>query len=270
LVRAGEAGSRLADSLAQLADLLERDRRLVASIQSALIYPLLLAIASIGTIILLLTYVLPQFTPIFAQAGAELPGPTRFLIAVGEFTGNFGPAVSIAILCAGLLFYRSLREPRVRMAAEEFLVKVPIAGVLIRRVQAARFTRTLGALLRNGVGLVAALEIGRDVLGNLTAMRIVDQAISKVKSGARLASALGADRFFPAQTLHLIQLGEETGKLAEMTLRAADIHDEQVHHTIQRMVSLLVPLVTILMGLVVAGIVGSLLSAMLSLNDLAL
>ena len=179
-------------------------------------------------------------------------------------------AISIALLCAFLGAYRSLREPGVRMAIERFILKVPIIGVLVRRVQAARLTRTLGTLLRNGVGLVAALGIARDVLGNLTATRIVDSAVLSVKGGGRLASALAADGFFPLQTTHLIQLGEETGKLADMTLRAADIHDDQVHQTVQRMVSLLVPFVTILMGLVVAGIVASLLAAMLSLNDLAL
>jgi len=218
----------------------------------------------------LLTYVLPQFTPIFAQAGAELPTPTRILIAVGDIVRGHGGWILVALLCIGLVAYRALHQPDIRLAVEGVLHRLPIAGLLIRRVQAARFTRTLGTLLRNGVGLVAALGIGRDVLGNLTAVRILDHAVAKVKAGERLAGALAEYRFFPAQTIHLLQIGEETGKLADMALRAADIHDEQVHHSVQRLVSLLVPIVTIVMGLVVAGIVGSLLVAMLSLNDLAL
>jgi general secretion pathway protein F len=143
-------------------------------------------------------------------------------------------------------------------------------GPLIRWVQAARLTRTLGTLLRNGVGLVPALVIARDVLGNLVAARLVDRATSEVKAGARLAASLAAGGFFPLQTIHLLRLGEETGRLGEMALRAADIHDDQVHHTVSRIVALLVPVITVVMGLVVAGIVGSLLVAMLSLNDLAL
>jgi general secretion pathway protein F len=270
LVCAGEAGGKLADSLAHLADLLERERRLVATIQSALTYPILLAIASIGTIVLLLTYVLPQFTPIFAQAGAQLPTATRILIGVGDIVRAHGGWILVGLLCVGLVTHRALSQPNARLAVEGVLHRLPIAGLLIRRVQAARFDRTLGTLLRNGVGLVAALGIGRDVLGNLTAVRIVDRAVGKVKAGERLAVALADDCFFPAQTIHLLQIGEETGKLADMALRAADIHDEQVHHSVQRLVSLLVPIVTIVMGLVVAGIVGSLLLAMLSLNDLAL
>ena len=270
LVRAGEMGGKLADALSHLADLLEREMRLEASIQSALTYPALLGLASAGTIMLLLTYVLPQFTPIFAQAGAQLPAPTRFLIGLGEVVRDDGAAILIALLCAFLLACRTLRETQVRIAVERVLLRVPIAGLLIRRVQAARLTRTLGTLLRNGVGLVAALGIGRDVLGVLVAAAIVDRAATKVRSGERLASALAEGQFFPPQTIHLIQLGEETGRLGEMALRAADIHADQVHHTVQRLVSLLVPIVTIVMGLVVAGIVGSLLLAMLSLNDLAL
>ena len=270
LVRAGEAGGKLTESLAHLADLLERESRLAATIQSALTYPILLMIASVGTIMLLLTYVLPQFTPIFEQAGAKLPTPTRLLIAVGDFVRNEGGVTLIGMLALFLVLYRALREPGARMAAERILLKLPIVGTLIRRVQAARFTRTLGTLLRNGVGLVPALGISRDVLGNLVAARLVDRAMAKVKAGSRLAAALSSEAFFPVQTIHLIQLGEETGKLAEMALRAADIHEEQAHNTVERMVALLVPFVTIVMGLVVAGIVGSLLVAMLSLNDLAL
>jgi general secretion pathway protein F len=270
LVRAGEAGGKLAEALAHLADLLERERRLAATVQSGLTYPVFLAVASLGTIILLLTYVLPNFTPIFAQAGAELPAATRILIGTGEIVRDDGIWILIALLCLALVAHRALRQPELRMTAERALLRVPVAGLLIRRVQAARLTRTLGTLLRNGVGLVIALGISRDVLGHLSARKIVDDAVGRVKSGERVATALAEHRFFPPQTIHLLQIGEETGQLAAMALRAADIHDEQVQMSVQRLVSLLVPIVTIVMGLIVAGIVGSLLVAMLSLNDLAL
>jgi general secretion pathway protein F len=270
LVRAGEAGGTLADSLAHLADVLDRERRLAASIQSALTYPILLAIASIGTIILLLTYVLPQFAPIFAQAGAQMPAATRLLIGIGDVVRTGGAWFLAGLLAVAIAIPRALRHPDMRLAAERVLLKAPVVGVLIRRVQAARLTRTLGTLLRSGVNLVLALGIARDVLGSLTAARIADRAVSKVKNGERLAIALSDGHFFPRQTIHLLHLGEETGKLAEMALRAATIHEEQVQHTLERLVALLVPAITIVMGLLVAGIVGSLLVAMLSLNDLAL
>jgi general secretion pathway protein F len=270
LVRAGETGGNLAEALSHLADLLEREVKLLASVQSALTYPALLVIAAGGTIVLLLTYVLPQFTPIFAQAGAQLPLATRILIGAGDVVQAYG-TLMLALLLAGFLgFYRALRKKEVQLATERVVLRLPIAGALVKRTQAARFTRTLGTLLRDGVGLVPALGIAHDVLANLTAAKIVENALSRVRAGARLGASLAEGGFFPPQTIHLIQLGEETGRLADMALRAADIHDEQVHHSVERMVSLLVPAVTIVMGLIVAGIVGSLLVAMLSLNDIAI
>jgi len=270
MVRAGEAGGTLAESLHRLADLLEREARLAATVQSAMTYPVLLLMAATGTIVLLLTYVLPQFAPIFAQAGAQMPWPTRALIAAGGFLRDDGAWLLIAIIALILLGHRKLQEPAAKLAWESAVLRVPLLGTLIRRAEAARLMRTLATLLRNGVGLVAALGIARDVLARVTAERLIDRAIAEVKSGARLATALSAGDFFPVHTIHLVQLGEETGKLADMAQRAADIHEEQVQHTVTRMIALLLPAVTIVMGLVVAGIVGSLVVAMLSLNDLAL
>lgn len=269
LVRAGEAGGNLAESLAHLADLLEREETLAGNIQSALVYPVLLVIASLSAVIFLLTYVLPEFAPIFAQAGAQLPLATRLLMSVGDVLRDDGILMLILSLAGFLVLHRLLQEPNARLAIERAVLRVPILGLLIERAQAARLTRTLGTLLQNGVSLVTALNISRDVLASVIAAKIVDAAILKVKSGDRLASALAIEPFFPLQTIHLLRLGEETGRLGEMALRVASIHDEQVYQTVQRLVSLLVPVITIVMGLLVAGIVGSLLVAMMSLNDLA-
>ncbi len=269
LVRAGEAGGQLAAALSHLADLLERESKLAATVQSALIYPMLLVAASVGTIALLLIYVLPQFTPIFAQAGAKLPLQTRILIGAGDFVRDDGVLMLALSLALGAGAYRLLQVRKIRLQAERLQLKLPIVGLLIRRTQAAMLCRTLGTLLQNGVGLVGSLSIGHDVLSNLTAAGIVETAVSKVKEGGRVAQALSQKAFFPSQTIHLLQLGEETGRLGEMAVRAAAIHEDQIQQTVQRLVALLVPVITVVMGIVVAGIVGSLLVAMLSLNDLA-
>ena len=269
LVRAGEAGGQLAASLSHLADLLEREAKLTATVQSALIYPALLVVASVGTIVLLLVYVVPQFTPIFDQAGAELPVQTQILIGLGDFMRNYGVLMLIFWLALGLLCYRLLQIEKARLAAERAVLKLPVVGGLVRTTQAARLARTLGTLLHNGVGLVGALEIARGALGSLIAVRALSDAVAKVKEGGRLSAALAMHDFFPLQTIHMLQLGEETGRLGDMALKASDIHDNQVQQTVQRLVALMVPVITIVMGVVVAGIVGSLLVAMLSLNDLA-
>lgn len=269
LVRAGEAGGSLPATLDRIAVLLERERSLSASLRSALVYPLLLVIAAIGSVVLLLEYVLPQFVPIFEQAGAQLPASTRALMTAGALLGAVGPWLLVVIPLAGLLGKRLLARPAYRLRADSALLRLPVIGRLARETLAARLTRTLGTLLQNGVPLIAALNITQEALGNLAAVAAVETAALAAKSGAGLTHALAESGIFPSRTIHLLQLGEEAAQLPAMALKAADIHDEQARLLMQRLVALAVPLITIVMGMVVAAIVGALLTAMLSLNDLA-
>jgi general secretion pathway protein F len=269
LVRAGEAGGNLAQTLEHLAELLERQRSLASTVQSALIYPALLVVAAIGSIVLLLTEVLPQFVPLFEQGGAKLPPSTQFLIDAGAFVSAYGLYVLAA---AGLLFLAArtaLRRPGVRLPADRLLLRLPVFGALQREILAARFTRTLGTLVLNGVPLIAALGIVRETIGNLAAVAAVDVATVSAKGGAGLSRPLGEAGIFPKRTAYLLRLGEENAQLGPMSLRAAAIHEEKTRLGVQRLVSLMVPAITIVMGAAVAGIVSSLLLAMLSLNDLA-
>jgi general secretion pathway protein F len=269
LIRAAEAGGTLGATLDRMAVLLERERSLASSIKSALIYPALLVIAAIGSIVLLLTEVLPQFVPLFEQSGAQLPTATRILIAAGDFVGAYGIYVLGVIILAGVALREALRRPGPRLAADRLLLRLPVLGSLAREVLAARFNRTLGTLVVNGVPLVAALGIVRDAVVNLAGVAAVDRATTSAKGGAGLARALGDSGIFPVRTVHLLRLGEETGQLGPMALRAAEIHEEKARLGVQRLVSLLVPAITILMGAAIAGIVAALMLAMLSLNDLA-
>jgi general secretion pathway protein F len=270
LVRAGEAGGALPATLERLATLLERERSLSANLRSALIYPALLIVAAIGSIILLLDYVLPQFTPIFEQAGAQLPAATRVLMTLGAVVGTAAPWLFVVLLAGALIARQLLQRPAYRLKVDRLLLRLPIAGGLMRETLAARLTRTLGSLLQNGVPLIPALGIAKDALGNLAAAAAVEAAALGAKGGAGLARPLAAAGLFPARTIHLLQLGEEAAQLSAMALKAADIHDEQARLMMQRLVALAVPLITIGMGLAVAGIVSALLTAMLSLNDLAM
>ena len=269
LVRAGEAGATLPETLDRLAILLERERSLSANLRSALIYPALLVVAAIGSIVLLLEYVLPQFTPIFEQAGAQLPASTRALMALGGAVGVVGPWFLVGAVAAALVARQLLARPANRLKLDRLLLRLPVAGSLLRETLAARLTRTLGSLLQNGVPLITALGIAKDAIGNLAAAAAVEAAALGAKGGGGLARPLAAAGVFPARTVHLLQLGEEAAQLSAMALKAADIHDEQARLMMQRLVALAVPLITIVMGLAVAGIVSALLTAMLSLNDLA-
>src|SRR5216684_2188066 len=231
LVRAGEAGGSLPATLERIADLLERERSLSASLSSALVYPALLVVAAVCSVVLLLEYVLPQFVPIFEQAGAKLPAATRTLMTVGAVMGTAGPWLLVGGLAAALIGGRLLTQPFYRAKTDRLLLRLPI-------------------------------------LGNLAAAAAVDAAALATKSGAGLARPLAQSGLFPTRTIHLLQLGEEAAQLSAMALKAAQIHDEQARLMMQRLVALAVPIITIIMGFAVAGIVGSLLSAMLSLNDL--
>ncbi len=269
MVRAGEASGRLGEALTRLAELLERQRRITATVTSALIYPCLLVVAAVVAITLLLTQVLPQFVPLFEQSGAALPASTQTLIAAGHFVSDWGVLVLLAILGLIPLCASMLRRPGPRLVVDRLRLRVPIIGGLQREILAARLTRALGTLLVNGVPLIAALGIARDALGNLAAVSALDRASQSARGGGGLAQPLAEAAVFPSRTIHLLGLGEESAQLGAMALQAAEIHEERTSVMMQRLVALLVPAITIVMGVAVAGIVASLLSAMLSLNDLA-
>jgi general secretion pathway protein F len=270
LVRAGEAGGALADTLDRLALMLERERSLSLAVQSALIYPALLTLAGSASILFLVSYVLPQFVPLLQQNGAKVPASTRMLMMFGDALRSTGPYIFLATLVVGFGVRRLLKEPAFRCPLDRLLLNLPILGRILRESLAARFTRTLGTLLRNGVPLVGALSIAKDTVRNLAAANAVKTATESAKAGMGLAVPLADADLFPLRTTQLLLLGEETSQLAAMALRAADIHEERTRIAVQRLVALIVPTLTIAMGLAVAAIVGSVLMAMLSLNDLAL
>jgi general secretion pathway protein F len=269
MVRAGEAGGNLGPTLSRIADLLDRQRALASTVTSALIYPAVLFVAMIGAVTLLLTEVLPQFVPMFEQSGVALPASTQFLIAAGNFVQEDGLSLLLAILVLIVALRFALRQARVRLIVDRIVLRLPVVGGLTQEVLAARFTRVLGTLLHNGVALIPALAIVRDVMGNHAARAAVEQASVTARGGGSLTRDLEAAGAFPVRAIHLLRLGEETAQLAAMALRAADIHEEKTRLATQRLTALLVPAMTILMGLAVGGIVASLMTAMLSLNNLA-
>jgi general secretion pathway protein F len=269
MVRAGEAGGNLGPTLSRIADLLDQQRALASTVISALIYPAVLFVAMIGAVTLLLTEVLPQFVPMFEQSGVALPASTQFLIAAGNFVQEDGLFLLMAILVLTVALRFALRQARVRLIVDRMVLRLPVVGGLIQEVLAARFTRVLGTLLHNGVALIPALAIVRDAMGNHAARSAVEQASVTARGGGSLTRDLEAAGVFPARAIHLLRLGEETAQLAAMALRAADIHEEKTRLATQRLTALLVPAMTILMGVAVGGIVASLMTSMLSLNNLA-
>ena len=270
MVRAGEHGGSLDNTLQRLTDYLTRTMAIRESITSALIYPAILVVTMFISITVILVFVLPQFEPLFADAGKALPLPTQIVMAIGDFVRFYGWIVVLLAVGGFFLFREWIRKPENRLTWDRLTLRIPVLGDLFRAVEIERLMRTFGTLLSNGVPVPTALNLSKDVLNNTVLAAAVRDAAVSLREGERLAQRLARAKVFPAITLDLIQIGEESGKLDEMLLRQADLDELRIKHRVDRALALLVPALTVLLGFVVAGLIASMLAAILSVNDLAL
>ncbi|MDT8439662.1 MAG: type II secretion system F family protein [Wenzhouxiangellaceae bacterium] len=268
MVRAGEVGGALDQTLARMAEYLERSKQLKDGVISALIYPALLVILAIASLILLMVYVIPQFTPMFEDFGGELPWLTQIVIFVGDVLKNFWWGL-IAIVAVIVLWFRGqMAKPASRLAWDGRFLRLKWVGDVVAKIEMARLARTAGTLLVNGVPLLSAISIARNVMTNTVLREDLGETAKKVKTGAPLARALNESGRFPRLALQMINVGEETGKLDEMLLKVADTYDREVQTTIDRIMALLVPVLTLGLAALIGVIVMSVLMAILSINEL--
>ncbi len=268
MVRAGEVGGSLDQTLARMAEYLERAKELKDNVVSALIYPALLVFLAIVSLMLLMVYVIPQFTPMFEDFGGELPFMTRIVVGVGEMLQNFWWAIAGLMLLISVWFRSQMASAQSRFVWDGRFLRIKWVGDLLAKIETARFTRTTGTLIVNGVPLLSALTIAKNVMTNTVLSHDVADAAKKVKTGVPLARALAADDHFPSLALQMISVGEETGRLDHMLLKVADTYDREVRVTIDRLMSLLVPVLTLGLALLIGMIVMSVLMAILSINEL--
>lgn len=268
MVRAGEVGGTLDTTLLRLTDYLERSAELRDSVISALIYPILLLALAAGSLILLLVYVIPQFTPIFEELGGDLPTITKVVLFAGSILQNFWWAlIGITVLIV-VQFRRMLENQEKRFKWDARVLSMKWVGDLVAKLETARISRTLGTLLTNGVPLLSALSIARNVISNTVLRKDVSEAALQVKTGGSLARNLASGGRFPRLALQMISVGEETGKLDTMLLKVADTYDREVRNTIDRLLSIFTPVVTMILAGLIGTIVLSVLLAILSINDL--
>jgi general secretion pathway protein F len=268
MVRAGEVGGTLDTTLARLSDYLERSKDLKDSVISALIYPVLLLALAAGSLILLLVYVIPQFTPIFEELGGDLPFITKLVLGAGSILQNFWWLIALLVAGAVWQFRRMLADAEKRFRWDTQVLAMKWVGDLVAKMETARLTRTLGTLLTNGVPLLSALSIARNVLSNTVLRKDVTDAAREVKTGGGLARALAKGERFPRLALQMISVGEETGQLDTMLMKVSDTYDTEVRNTIDRLLSVFTPVVTLLLAVLIGTIVLSVLLAILSVNDL--
>lgn len=270
MVRAGEAGGSLDEVLGRLASFLDQAEALHEQVRSALVYPVLVLVIAGLSIVVLLTVVLPQFTPLFEGAETELPLLTRGLIGLGDFMQRYWWALMLIIVGGLWLVRRAWRRPASRARMDAALLRLPLFGTLLAKLDTARLARSLGTLLANGVPLLNALSIVQGTLANASLRAALAEASSGVKEGRGLAEPLARTRAFPVLAVHLLSVGERSGHLEPMLLKVADVFDREVRSTIERLMALLVPALTVTLGLIIALIIGAILMAILSAYELPL
>lgn len=270
MVRAGEGGSALQSVLARLAEFLVRSEAIRQKVVSALIYPAILTVVAAVSVVIVLTLVLPQFEPMFRDAGAKLPASTRLIMEIGDLLRDYWWALLLAFCGVAIAGERMLRLPRIAYARDRLLLFLPVIGDLIRKFEIGRFTRTLGVLLANGVPGPRGLELCGNIIGNRVLAAAARTAAQHFTEGEGLSVPLARTGEFPPLCIHLVRIGEETGKLEDMLGEIAEVYDQDVQRLLDRLLALLVPGITIIMGVMIAGIIASVMTAMMSINDLVL
>jgi general secretion pathway protein F len=269
MIRAGEMGGNLGDVLTRLSEYLERSQELKDTVTTALIYPAILLIMSLASLFVMLTFVVPQFTEMFESSGQALPVPTQIVVALAEGLQAYWWLLLLAVIISSSYMKSQLADPIRRKVWDARFLTMPLFGDIILHTETANLSRTLGTLLGNGVSILKALEIVRETAGNTVIADLLEEAEQQLKQGKSMSDALISSECFPKLAVQMIKMGEETGRLEEMLLRVATIYDKQLRTAIQRMLALLEPALIISLGLMIAGIIVSILLAILSVNDLA-
>jgi general secretion pathway protein F len=259
MVRAGEIGGSLEGTLTRLANYLERSKALRESVINALIYPAILVVMVCVALFVLLVFVVPQFLPMFKDMNVELPLITKIVLFVGTTLQDFWWLMAIGIVTLIVLIRQHLAVPAKRLKFDSRVLTVRVFGPLIAKLETARLARTLGTLLKNGVPLLTALGLSRNVLGNAALAEAVDKATEEVKTGGGLAFALSHSKRFPKLALQMVSVGEESGALDDMLLKVADTFDVEAKNSVDRFLTALVPLLTVIM----TGVVGFIMMAIL-------
>ena len=269
MVEAGETGGALATTLIRLGELLKRQQAIRQRVTSALVYPSILFAVVLLTLIVLLGFVLPRFEQLFVESDAPLPLATRVVLAVGRFVADYGLYLCVATAAGVIVTVRWLRTEAGRLALHRWMLRSRLLLGLPAMIDTARLLRTLSTLIGNGLPLPSALRVARGTLSNHALRVALEEAAKRVKAGEHLHVALAAQKDFPPVAAQLARVGEETGKLDELLLSAAEYLEDNSTTLLDRLLTLMVPALTVGMGLIVAGLIGSVLVGLLSINDLA-
>jgi len=268
MVKAGETGGFLEVILSRLAQYLQSTKEIRDYLISVMIYPLILTIVSGVSIAILVTFVIPRFAKIFSDMGQAIPLSTQIMLSISHSVINYwwiGLGI-IAMLYLGLKIYKQDEERL--LSWDKFKLRWVAVGDLIKKVEVARFSRTLGTLLQSGVSILPALNLVKEISQNRVISRSIAHVHDRLREGKAISKSLEEAEVFPPLAVHMIGVGEETGKLDEMLVKVAETYEENVRNSVKRFVSLLEPLIILIMGTVVGFIVISMLLAIFSINEI--
>ncbi len=269
MVKAGESSGTLEIVLERLADINEKAQALKSRISTAMVYPILMAIVAVLVVIALLTFVVPNITSIFDDMDKVLPAPTEFLIATSDFVKGYW----WGFILVGVMLFMALRAIRGtekgRYRTDNLLLKMPLFGSIIAKLAIARFSRTLGSLLDNGVSMLQAMRIVKAIVGNVVLMEVIQNATDEVEKGQGLGKTLAKSDILPPIAVQMIEVGEQSGNLEAMLVKIADVFETEVEQDIMSMTTLLEPIMILGMGVVVGFIILSVMLPILEMNQLA-
>jgi len=254
MVDAGEVSGSLEAILLRLAIYREKVDTLIRKVKAALIYPMLILVVAIGITIIMLTYIVPVFANLFTGLGSELPGPTRLVLSVSDFlkTNLIPGIILLSLLGLGFRFY--FRTEKGRLLIDKIWLKFPVIGELLRKTAISRFTRTLGTLISSGVAIIDALGITAKTAGNKVIQKAIENSALSIAEGKSISQPLMETDVFPPMVTQMISVGEKTGKLDEMLNKIADFYEEEVEASVTGLTSILEPVIILVMGIIIGGI----------------
>lgn len=270
MVKAGEVGGTLDQTLERISDEIEKDHELVAKIRGAMAYPTVIMLVMIVAVIAVMTLVIPQMAKVFAEMGGTLPPTTQFLINLSDFVKNYGVylAIGIAIFIFGWR-YMLKNNSKFRYIIHLGLLKMPMVGKkVINKLNVTRFAGTLSSLLSSGVTVLEALEVAGDSLTNEVYRKNIKTAAEKVKNGSGLSEALKASNIFPMIVIQMIAVGEETGTLDKILEKLSTFYQKEVSNTVSNLASILEPMIMVVVGLLVAFLVFAIMMPIYSMTDM--
>ncbi len=268
MVRVGEMGGIIPQVMEKLAQFMERSQEIKRFIISSSIYPAILLFVGLVSVLVIMGFVVPRFAGIFSDLGQEIPLSTRVLIQMSEFLREWGIGLLVLIGFCFMGFWRMAHTPKGKERLDRLVLRGPFLGVLVADIQVSRFARTLGTLILSGVPLLKALAIVQDVVENNVVKDAIVNIRNQVKEGQRISEMMKKHEAFPEMAVQMVALGEETGKLGEMLVLVAEELDNKIQGKIRTGLAFLEPATILLMGLIIGGIVVSMLSAIFGINEI--